>query len=1491
MDSILDDYADGADNALDMPEQAIRPAIGTPQPPPTPQPQPAPQLREFGDSPALRQAIFERSLQAARATQPVKNSRYQLSLQDVDYAGPDKYTLQEQKKAILTGNSVTRKLQGTWVLQNTAGEEIARRKAVLARVPYLTDRGTFINNGSEYSLSSQLRLKPGLYSRIQSNGVASVHANVKGGAGHKLLLDPATGVFQLAMHQSVMPLVPLLKAMGVTDTQLREAWGQDLANTNAKKNDPQMISKLHKKIVRKPIEGESETQSVVNAFQRMEIDPEVSMRTLGKPHKNLNAETLLDATKKLLAVSRKEAEPDDRDAMPYQTVHGPEDIISERLTRNRSTLQKLLWKASAKGELGSHFTNALDSDVRAALLGSRLGQVLTQINMAEVLDQQHRISRMGEGGISSSQAVPDESREVSPSHLAFIDPLRTSESGSVGVDLRLAAGSRLGPNNTLYTRVRDKAGEYVYKSPAEISDGVFAFPGELSTDKQYVTAIRGGKLTNVHRDKVDYELPEMEHGFSPLANLVPGKSAVKGQRLVMASRMLQQALPLQDAEAPYVQSEDVDNPGKSYEERYASFMGAARAKAPGRVTAVTPDGITITHPDGTTTETELANAFPLNQKTQLHQTATVKVGDFVKPGQLIARSNFTDKDGTMAMGKNLRIAYLPYDGKNWEDASVISETAAKMLNSEHVYKHDHEWAPEDKRGKNTYVSIFPSKYSKETLAKFNADGTIKPGTVVQSGDPLVLVATARDRNKKSMIRGNQSVFQDKSEVWDQEYPGVVTDVVATDKGAAVVVKAYKPSQVGDKLSGRYGDKGIISAIIPDDDMPHDESGKPFHILVSPLGLTSRINPMQMVESALGKIAEKTGKPYKLRDFDVNTDLAEFGQKELERHGLSDEETVIDPRTGRKIPNIATGNRWFMKLHHMAADKVQGRGLGAYDSSGAPAGKTDQSDSSKKIGLLEVSSILSSGASGVMREAGMLRGQANPKYWADFMSGYDPKAPDVPFVYEKFVNMLRGVGINPVRTGNKTHLMALTDRDIDELSGDREIKTGDTVNWKDMSPIVGGLFDPTSTGGHGSTTGGGGKRWSHIKLHTPLPNPAFEDPIRRVLGLTKPKFESIMAGRDTINGESGPAAIHNALKKIDLPRALQQTREQLKSTKKTQRDEAVRKLGFLKAAEKTGVHPSEWVVSKVPVLPPIFRPVSTMGPKKLPLVDDMNYVYKELIDANNTAKDLREQLDEKDIGDETLATYNAFKAVTGLGDPTNIKNQERGVKGILKHILGSGGPKTGMVQRKLLGASTDFVTRGVIAPNPDLTMDQVAIPEEKAWSMYQPMLVRRLVRTGMSKMDAMRAVEEKQPAARRAMSRELEDAVVLFNRAPTLHRYGIMAARPVLTKNKIIEMNPFVYKGLGADNDGDQMNIHALTTQSAKEDALGKMLPSKNLFDVAKFGVHQMPSKDYVAGLHAASTQKDDDKPVMYFDSKEAAMRAYHSGIIGLGRRIKIIDGK
>ena len=1472
---------------------------------------PLPGAREFGDTGALRQNIFQQAQQSAigvapfepvftredifnavaqqaQQVKPIQNDLYTLSLANVAYEGPERFTKKDHKQAVLSHSSLTRKLRGTWQLtDNKTGAPIAQRRATIANVPYMTDAGTFVHNGVEYTLAHQMRLRPGVYTREKDNGELEAHVNVMPGKGrmHRYYLDPKTGVFKINIGQAQIPLMPLLKAMGTSEQDIRKAWGNELTAVNMQKGDAGTLDKLYSRLAYKAdasLDAAGKQKAIAEEFAKMEMDPEVTKRTLGEPIKNLGPEAILKITKKLIAVNRKEADPDDRDSMAFQQVLGPEDLIAERFAKDKAMLRQLLWKATAKKTLDHIPTGAFNKAISAALIASGLGSSLEEINPAEIYDHQTRVTRLGEGGIGSLDAVPQESRSVQPSHFGFIDYLRTPESGKVGVDMRFAKGALKGSDGKVYMRVKNlQTGKLEYKSPQDVADIPLVFPGEDQSDLPTVAAIVNGKIKYIPREEAKYMAENMDASFSTLSNMVPMKSMMKGHRVIMGARMFTQALPLTNAEAPLVQSATINNPSRSYEDDMGKSMGAAFAEERAQVVSVTPDEIVLRDKDGNKKSIDLYNDAPFNRKTFWSQIPTVKPGDTVEPGQLLAYSNFTDKKGTAALGLNLRTGYLPFRGFVYDDSIVLSESAAKRLTSEHMYQHEAEADENNHIDKKKFISIFPSEYDRKTLESFDDNGVVKKGAVVTYGAPLILVSKAKETTYGQVFRGRSANFTNDSITWDHHAPGVVTDVAKTKKGYSVIVKSQAQMEVGDKLTGRFGDKGVVAAIVPDEEMPQDAKGRAMEVLVSPLGLASRINPAQIVEAALGKVAEATGQPFKIKDFDGQTDLINFAKAELRKHNLTDLEDVTDPETGRKIKGVLTGNRFLMKLHHTSESKAQGRSTGGYTAEGTPA--KGGSEGAKRVGMLDLGALLSHGAGHVIRDAKMVRGQANPEYWSQVMAGYTPPLPKIPQVYAKFIEQLRGSGINTVRQGTKTHIMALTNKDVDELAGDREIKNSETVDWKSgLRPKQGGLFDEALTGGHN------GNRWSKITLHEPMPNPVMEEPIRRVLGLTEKKFRAVLAGTEMINDETGPVAIKNALQRINVPKAIEQARQDISSGRRMARDAAVRRLAFLKAAEKTKIHPSEWLLDKMPVIPPMFRPVSTMGQKKLPLVADANYLYKELLDANDALKESAGVLE--DSSEMRLGLYDSMKAVTGLGDPTQAKNAERRVKGFLSQIFGSS-PKYGTVQRKLLSSTVDLVGRAVITPNPNLDMDQVALPEEKAWEIYKPFIVRGLVRRGLPRMEAIKAFDSKNNQARSELNSQMSSRPIVINRAPVLHRYGMMAFYPQLTKNKTMEVSPLVTKGFGADFDGDAMQFHVPSTQEAAREATEKMLPSKNLFAAASFKGHYTPVAEFLSGLYVASNRVNQKSPAKVFRSAKDAVAAYRRGEIEVDTPVHIVENE
>lgn len=200
-------------------------------------------------------------------------------------------------------------------------------------------------------------------------------------------------------------------------------------------------------------------------------------------------------------------------------------------------------------------------------------------------------------------------------------------------------------------------------------------------------------------------------------------------------------------------------------------------------------------------------------------------------------------------------------------------------------------------------------------------------------------------------------------------------------------------------------------------------------------------------------------------------------------------------------------------------------------------------------------------------------------------------------------------------------------------------------------------------------------------------------------------------------------------------------------------------------------------------------------------------------------------------------------------------------------------------------------RAVITPNSDLDMDEVALPEEKAWDIYKPFIVRGLVRRGMPRMTALQSVEEKNKVAFDELNKQMNARPIIINRAPVLHRYGMMAFYPRLTKNKVMEVNPVITKGFNADFDGDAMQYHVPSTEDAAREALEKMLPSKNLFAAASFKAHFMPTMDYHTGIYLASSRINAKAKPSVYRSKKDAVRAFRAGEIDVDTPVHIVDDK
>lgn len=624
-------------------------------------------------------------------------------------------------------------------------------------------------------------------------------------------------------------------------------------------------------------------------------------------------------------------------------------------------------------------------------------------------------------------------------------------------------------------------------------------------------AIRDYELGMQPEEDVDFEFMSPNHLVGPNIGLIPLLNAFQPTRAFYGARFANQAQPLAKPETPWVQTSIDETPDISFDDSLGGIAGAVHADEDGVVDHVTPQQIHLSTAAGKKI-IDLHDHTPFNRYSGITQTPVVTKGQTIKAKDLLARSNFTDDKGALALGLNAVIGVVPFKGHSMDDAMVVSRSFANRATSQHLDTVDKDFSGGTFRGgQDHYKSLFPNTFTKDQLALLDEHGVVKPGQTVQPGDPLILATKPRNFNSAqtaSLGRLGKVARQqraDASTTWDSKFPGRVTDVVRQKDGTTkVMVESNRPMELGDKCVIRSGQKGILSKIIPDHEMPRTASGQQLDMLLNQQGIPSRANPSLILELMLGKLAAKQGKPIKLPAFNKEGDnWVQHVRDQLKLAGLTDKETVFDPSENRKLDNpITVGNAYVLKLHHVSEHKVSARGQGSYDSDLQPS-KGGDTGAKRRSGL-ESAAMLSSGAYNNLRESATLTGAQNDDFWRSFRSGQPVQAPGQPFVFKKFRALLNGAGLHANDHGNgQLRLGLLTDRLFDKYNP-LPVHSGETVDFRTLQPKHGGLFDPALTAGH---------RWGALDLPEPLPNPAAEATLRTLLGnLTQKDFEAVLAGQ-------------------------------------------------------------------------------------------------------------------------------------------------------------------------------------------------------------------------------------------------------------------------------------------------------------------------------------------------------------------------------------------
>lgn len=627
--------------------------------------------------------------------------------------------------------------------------------------------------------------------------------------------------------------------------------------------------------------------------------------------------------------------------------------------------------------------------------------------------------------------------------------------------------------------------------------------------------------------------------------------------------------------------------------------------------------------------------------------------------------------------------------------------------------------------------------------------------------------------------------------YTKEYDGFVY-CCTVSTGILLVARNGKPMWCGN-------------SIVPKEEMLRDAQGRPVHIELSPLGTTSRLNTALLADANLGKIAEKTGKPIILPDFLTDDTIPDFVEKELKKHGLTESEDLFDPVSGKTVKDVATGIVFHYKLKHMSESKQGARSTGEYTAEDLPmkGGKTG----ARRLGNMEVSALAAHGADQVLRDAKLIRGQRNDEFWRSFRDGMTPTPPSSPLVNQKFFAHLRAAGISLDEYPDRIHMYGATDRDIKKLTGQRRVSFANTFDSKHLQPVPGGLFDP-------AIFGADGEQWGYYELPEPVLNPMMFKATANALGWKDKELEGVLKGERQVNGKVGIDGLRDALEHLDIDKELRLAKQTLRAPRvpMSKRDQARKKIRALQPMIDAGVKPTDFLLTRIPILPPRYRPVSKMA-NDVNIAADVNFLYKRMIDAAEDLKEAKSVLPEEAQMDARTSLYQALEAVTGLSETDDPKLQAKNVSGVLKWAFGKGSPKLSAAHRKLFGVAVDLGGRGVVVPDNSLTIDEVGLPEETAWKMFEPFVLRKLRQRGYRMLDALRYTTDRTPEARKLLEEAMAERPILVNRAPTLWKYGIMGFFPKLRgkpgERNTIFTNPNIAKPFGLDHDGD--SVKNLTT--------------------------------------------------------------------------------
>jgi DNA-directed RNA polymerase beta subunit/DNA-directed RNA polymerase beta' subunit len=1377
---------------------------------------------------------------------------------------------------------------GTVSVPIIANIEIKKGNRVLSRdknlnigqLPIVTKNGTALVDGIEYTVPVQIRRDPGIYTSQSTNGTWKTMINSAKGKNFKVEMDPMTNIQKIEIDGTRIPLLPILHHFGIKKDQIIKAWGgdknaKDLYTLNERAGftatGRKSLGTLYKKLIygAHPSATDVQMKAALQTYMKdnSEFQPDVNKKTLGNPHKTLSPVAFLDISKKLIN-SAKVGMGDDTENLIFKHIKTADDMIVERL--NLDFRKKLTASLSRNLKNNTRVKDIVrpgffTQSLKGFYKNSEISEPSEQINPLHMINTATKTTIKGEGGITDENTVNLDMKSLHPSYLGYLDPIHTPD-GSAGLVNHLTMRTIKDDYGKFMNMFYNKKGKIQYASVNQTWDAKVATPDQYVIKKNKkpipkstrIKVMQAGETKIVNPSAVDYIIAQSSQMFDPATNLVPFINSDSGNRVSMGAKFGEQSISLVNRETPHVST--VDEHGKEFIEDIGSQF-AIKSPMKGIVKKIGKDFIEL-KVGSKTEKVDLRNHMEMNQESYFHDEPIVKVGQKVNKGTILASNNWTDKKGNFLNGTNTRITFLPYKGYSIEDGIVVSDSYAQKMSSQHMHVEEIN-IKEGGLNLDKFKLNFKNKYPFESFQKLDERGIVKKGSDVQKGDILIAYSkpiefSEIDKIVGRLSKGFKSKSLDNSAVWNYDFPGHVVDVIKSGNLVKVKVKSIQPLQVTDKLALAHGNKGVVSAVVPDSQMPQTSDGKPIEAIFNPNGTTARINFGQAFEASLGKITEKTGKRYLIKNFEHPNNW-EFVKGELRKHKISDTEVLTDPETGKELKSWNpskkqfdhpfVGNAYVRKLVHQTRKKFDARGRGAYSAIDMPGkdpesshyiGDSASKENPKSIDRLTTYSVLAHGGKDVIADMWNNKGQNRADVWESIISGAPIPPPRKSMATTKMEALMRAAGVNTERKGRFITPPPLTDRDTKEISSGKIEKPNLFLRGKDLIPIKGGMFDPILTGGMKNFD-----RYNHMDLGVKIPNPITKNAIKSLLDLSDSDFDNILKGDKVIGGKTGSEYMDIKLKEIDVNKTIKKLETDKITAPKTKINTINRKLRYLRALRGSGIEPHEYMISKIPIIPTGFRPIITL-PNGTIEPAPINQLYRDVAIASKLATD--KTFPKKLRNEATHELYNTLSGLQGVTDPTiNKQTTTRKLKSVLTELAGSGSPKGGFIHSKLLSKTQDYIGSSVIGVNPHLGIDEVGLPYEMAEKIYEPFLLKELRASGHKISDFSKLKKENPQVIKNILEKIVKERPVVINRNPSLHKGSVWGQNPVLITGKSIQVNPMILKPLNADFDGDTIIISAPISKKAVEQ-VKTMIPSLNILNPKNDEMNIAYDQEYMAGI-------------------------------------------